>query len=197
MASKASNREWTLELLEVAFATPPTNRGQWILLLGDNGTGKSTILRSLVLGLADLRLGSALLEGLRGLPLVRHGAKKAKITVELAGETVSRTVRVVPDSAGRGERFKANGNTIRVPVFGYGCHRMTTRGSVAAGAEVRSLFAEDPVLVDGEVWLQKRYIGKLEEPDGPRARFFDAVRNTLLELLPGVEEIEVQDVGVG
>ncbi len=60
-------------------------KGSSILLLGDNGDGKSTFLRALAMGLCDRSSASALFRELPGT-YVRKGSKKpAIITITLAG----------------------------------------------------------------------------------------------------------------
>jgi energy-coupling factor transporter ATP-binding protein EcfA2 len=70
------------EHLEVTFHKP----GESIVLIGDNGDGKSTVLRSLAMGICDLSSASALFRELHG-EYVRAGSLNGHgtIDVELAG----------------------------------------------------------------------------------------------------------------
>jgi len=54
----------------------------WILILGDNGVGKSTILRSIALGLTEESGASGLLDEL-GSDWIRKGHKDGKIKIEI------------------------------------------------------------------------------------------------------------------
>ncbi len=58
------------------------NHGSSILLCGDNGDGKSTILRCIAMGLCDQTSAAGLLRELSG-DFVRKGKKEASITIEL------------------------------------------------------------------------------------------------------------------
>ncbi len=61
--------------IELFFETPETGSlGQWTILLGDNGVGKSTILRSIALATSDEQVAWTLLEKLGG-SWVRRGSK--------------------------------------------------------------------------------------------------------------------------
>jgi energy-coupling factor transporter ATP-binding protein EcfA2 len=57
----------------------------WALILGDNGTGKTTLLRSIAMGLSDAASASALLKELSG-DTVRAGANEGTIQIELIDE---------------------------------------------------------------------------------------------------------------
>ena len=59
-------------------------RGESIVVVGDNGDGKSTILRSLAIGICDQSSASALFRELHG-ECVRTGSSKGTIEVELKG----------------------------------------------------------------------------------------------------------------
>ena len=69
------------ENLEMDFST---NQGtnDWVVILGDNGVGKSTILRSIALGLTEESGASGLL-GEFGSDWIRRGAKKGSIRIEI------------------------------------------------------------------------------------------------------------------
>ena len=74
--------------LEIDF----TKNGQSLLLIGDNGEGKSTVLKSIAIGLSDESSASALFRELDGEFVKREKERrfakeksKGTITIELAG----------------------------------------------------------------------------------------------------------------
>ena len=69
------------EYLEIEF-----RKGESIVIIGDNGDGKSTVLRALAIGLCDQSSASALFRELHG-DYVRSGSSddQGTITVDLAG----------------------------------------------------------------------------------------------------------------
>jgi 5'-methylthioadenosine/S-adenosylhomocysteine nucleosidase len=70
--------------LDLSFSTDAGIR-KFILLFGDNGVGKTTLLRSLALGLCDEMTSAALIEMLPGT-LLRENAKRGSIKVELKNQ---------------------------------------------------------------------------------------------------------------
>lgn len=73
------------------------------LVIGRNGTGKSTLLRALGLGLAQLSSANALLTELLGKYIVREGRDEGQIEVDLVdqkGETHKISRRLRPESNG-------------------------------------------------------------------------------------------------
>ena len=68
---------------------PPGRHGDmasWTLILGDNGTGKTTLLRSIAMGLCDETGASGLLSEVSG-ELIRTDCKEAEIEIELTDTT--------------------------------------------------------------------------------------------------------------
>ena len=61
---------------------PSRDNASWTLLLGDNGTGKTSILRSIAMCLCDNTGASGLLTELSGT-MIRNGCRKAEITLTL------------------------------------------------------------------------------------------------------------------
>lgn len=84
------------EKLDIALgnSTHPTG---WTLILGDNATGKSTLLRSIAMGLCDEASAAGLLkESDEGY--IRRGANKARINVALYDpQSPKKTFRITTD----------------------------------------------------------------------------------------------------
>lgn len=171
---------------------------QWTLLLGSNGTGKSTILRSIALLLA----GSDALPDLIGRPgrWVRYGTDQAKLTAEIvtkAGERRDVGLTLRPDQSMRdvfdendeslGELDAALEHTARsYLVVGYGVSRRPSSKTAAIepsqrlrSAAVATLFDPDARLQPIENWAID--LDYRQESDG-----LDAVREALAHLLPDV-----------
>lgn len=68
------------ENIEISF-TDADQTATLAVILGDNGVGKSTLLKSLALGLASPKVAPALLET-SGLPWLRRGATEGRIRLE-------------------------------------------------------------------------------------------------------------------
>ncbi len=186
--------------------------GQWAVLLGDNGVGKTTILRSLVLALTDERLANSfLLLGGPSTPFLRGVTGRAGAPGWIAGGSVqvslgkercrARIERTREDV----EQLTNNDVVPALPIYGYGCQRGTALGGAARKVEfkplddVGSLFSDPGSLIHAETWLKDLRLGVLEK-EGVRgsaaAAFFDAVVETLKAVLPGVEKLDVNKSGV-
>jgi predicted ATPase len=136
--------------------------GSNTVIIGRNGTGKSTILRAIAVALAPASDAAALLAHPVGT-LVREGERQASIVAELIdGEGERRSVSyVLSADASMGWRREVEGFF----VCGYGTGRNTTRGSqpgsYSARSAVASLFDYDSHLVDPELMLRRMqdYLG--------------------------------------
>lgn len=129
----------------------------WLMLLGDNSTGKSTVLQAIALALVgdhyfdrvvkayDLDLGL----------MVRQGAQFGEVSVTLSGATEPRRLRIYPD--GRVERW---GRGAQQMVLAYGSTRLLPRKPKltrdgADYARIDNLFDPFAPLVDAQRWLAK------------------------------------------
>lgn len=72
------------EHIEIDFASANDVR-KWTVILGDNGVGKTTVLRCIAMGLTDETSASGLLRELEG-DMIRFNQKSALIEVELASD---------------------------------------------------------------------------------------------------------------
>ena len=61
----------------------PKDANQWALIIGNNSEGKSTVLRSIAMGLCDATGAGSLLSELRGR-FIRYGARTATIRITLS-----------------------------------------------------------------------------------------------------------------
>lgn len=190
--------------LDLAWKAPPQGEGQWAILLGENGVGKTTLLRALALALTPADVAPSVLTR-AGLvsPTVRAGAKEAVIRVGTPGEPQVTTLRIEPMQGGErlGRRVYAD---VPMPfVVAYGARRGSGLSGSSRGAElsavaaVETLFDEGANLIQPDEWLKGWQLAALQGgPDSPDARFFDAILATLCAVLPGVTEIHVSRASV-
>ncbi|HSN97981.1 MAG TPA: AAA family ATPase, partial [Candidatus Nanopelagicales bacterium] len=194
-----------LQDLELKLGRAPEGKGQWVAIIGENATGKTTILRSLVLALMDLSDES------RPAPLPqeafttrwrRNGAGTEE-ECSIAVMTASGDFKITIQSQQNAESFShQQGPEGRPLIFGYGSRRGSALGGAARevayvpGDEIATLFTEGASLIHAETWLALRHAAKLTRPDGPEGLLFTAVLDALRELLPGVDKIEVRGMRV-
>jgi len=181
-----------LDEIELTFAKPiEEGAGQWIVLLGDNGTGKSSLLRALAIVLGP---GLGLLHEVssRRGSLVRMGTAEAVIDCSYGGE---------PLHCGIPEKLVGSyisGDYYTGFIVGYGALRGTALGGPKRAVEidelgilgVRSLFLEDSPVIHAETWLRDlAFAGSKDALAEARLRSVLAV---LTKVLPDVSSIEVE-----
>jgi energy-coupling factor transporter ATP-binding protein EcfA2 len=115
----------------VAVTLPAASNPSWTLIVGDNGVGKTTLLRAIGMGLCDETTASGLLRELDG-ELLRHGEDSGSIFLELEDSdtrdviTVSTDVRRTADGGEDVHQEVTPAKTgFRRGIFacGYGAHR--------------------------------------------------------------------------
>ena len=161
------------------------NIKNWSLLVGDNGQGKTTILRSLAIGLCDQEGASALLSELHG-GILRHQEKSGSIEVSLKDSTNGEyIIKTKISSDGKNESIKQeppkSSNFHRGDIFAaaYGAGR-TIRGteSYEEYALVDSLYT----LFNYEYGLQNVELGA-RRVYGEGDEQWDKLRNILKYIL--------------
>lgn len=173
----------------------------WLVLLGENGVGKSTILRALALALVELTTARFLVENAPS-PFLRKNCPEGRVEVTLDGIIFTSDISVVD----RRERAysRSNNGPERPPLFAYGC----ARGSAASGEKappddrpiysVLTLFDDSARLTPAKTWLTSLYANARaheDEPDNRHAALYETVIATLCDLLPGVDDIKVDGDG--
>lgn len=161
------------------------DEGQWIVMLGANGTGKSTLLRSIALALEGDR-SSYMYLSMLGRPFVR-GAGNG--TIAVSGPRAAHTIEIMrgpPDIPVNTDDAVHN-----VDVFGYGA----TRGTALGGSErdvtlgrhrvSATLFSSQDRLIHAETWLRRE---KLRAS----ATEFGHLLERLSSLLPHGEMLELR-----
>jgi hypothetical protein len=96
------------------------------------------------------------------------------------------------------ERLERQGPILPGTVFAYGCQRGTAFGGpmrevdLSPIGSVRTLFDDNAHLIHAETWLQEMRLA-MHEGGGAREAFYEALRATLLAVLPGVESIDFDE----
>lgn len=192
----------SIRALDLSFSRGDGGARRWTLMIGENGSGKSTVLRALALVLA----GSESLPGLLSDPdsWITNGAKKALIEVDLlTAEDDARTVRLnLRRGQGISQVIKTNHDNL-APLdaalahaqrsyltVGYGVSRRLAGGrarSVAKedatqslrGRSVATLFDASAELQSVETWAMDLHYRR-------GAGGIGVVRRALTGILPGV-----------
>jgi len=139
--------------VELDVPSGGSDRAPWLVLLGENGSGKSSILQGVALALLGQRGRDAL--GLRASDYVRNGARRAEIKVWLTGVTEPCVL-----TARKGDPAFGGTENPKVLVIGYGATRLLPkRGTTPpasdpdAIADADNLFDPFVPMTDANAWL--------------------------------------------
>jgi energy-coupling factor transporter ATP-binding protein EcfA2 len=140
--------------IDAPFPQPDADQGQWIVVVGENGVGKTTLLRAIGLALAGPTVATRLLD--ESQPFVRNGGD-GRIAIELDTGLVEIVVR----RDARTEMVLSAGDekATRPWVVGYGVRRGTARGEKdrtpewGPTGELHTLFDRPATLVNAVDWL--------------------------------------------
>jgi uncharacterized protein (TIGR02646 family) len=186
-----------IKKLDLDLTETTTGRTSWLMLLGENGTGKSTVLQATSLALlgAESFVRLAKSRGLHPSKFVRYGQSSGSISVKLSGfpkphklvfhsnrvEFTSPTDEKTSIVFGPSEpQIKGAGWEPQTLLLGYGATRLLPRGSHKPDpappdeySRVDNLFDPFVPLIDAEAWLLG--LGKEQ---------FDNIAVILRDLLP-------------
>ncbi len=186
------------------FPTPAPDRGQWIVLIGENGVGKTTLLRALALALVSPEVAAKQLHS--RLPLVRNGGP-ASIALTLSSGLYRAEVSRVDGGSTETVNLVGDPPSERPWVVGYGVRRGGALGEEgrivdwALEGNLHTLFERQPALVVAQDWLLKldrrvqreraQAQGGAAAPNTPASDLWNAVVNALKRAL------EVTDITAG
>ena len=130
------------------------DRVPWLMLLGENGSGKSSILQAVALALMG-DVGRRKLR-LEAPSVLRHGARSGFVKVRLSGYDAPVQLSFSADSPD----FHGHPSEPQIQVFGYGATRLLPKGKVRARRDggmvrVQNLFEHFTPLIDAEKWLNR------------------------------------------
>ena len=196
-----------LHNLKLQLNAPADDKGQWVVILGPNGVGKTTLLRSLALALRSVKHPAIWPKGAfanswqRVLEKYESRTVDSSITVTL-GDGIEHKTLIRPGSSISITQLPEQDNPRLFPLFAYGCRRGSALGGAARqvnlndddGPEVATLFDDGADLIQAETWLVSLEGDTIKNP---RSKvIFDNVVEALKELLDLVT-VEVADRGYG
>ncbi|MER9140305.1 AAA family ATPase [Mesorhizobium sp. M0830] len=127
----------------------------WLMLLGENATGKSTVLQAIALALVGDKYFERVVAqtGLDLSGLVRRGADFGEISIHLSGASQPRVLKIFKDG-----RLEHSGRSAQLMVLAYGSTRLLPRSSGKSSygesyARIDNLFDPFIPLADAQTWL--------------------------------------------
>jgi energy-coupling factor transporter ATP-binding protein EcfA2 len=158
------------ESLKLELVSPKPHAGQWVVILGKNGVGKSTILRSVTLALRNARDVSIWPPRTFSREWVKMGAPDAQIRLVTGGGAVHQTYLFKSSTltATQNPEQKA---VRQFPIFAYGCRRGSALGGTqrqvefSDGSEIASLMDEGATVIHAETWLKDLEAEQLRDPE--------------------------------
>lgn len=180
----------SLDELDLELQPPAEGEGLTLVLLGDNGTGKTTLLRGVAFALVDSTVASSFSARSRP-PFIRSGHTEATCEVRTRGGTF-RTWIVPGADAERAE--VRDPVTSRPFVVAYGCRRNAATSSadgdeMTPAGEIDNLFDRPSGTVSVEDWLA-RLKAASQKPDDDAWKTWLAARGALVEMLPNVASLD-------
>ncbi len=161
---------------KLTLRTPSSDQSNmdWLMLIGENAAGKSSILQAVALNLMSDADRAKL--ALDPVPFIKRGAARAAVEIRFRSDD---TPRVLTITKSRG--FKASDARAGAPLMAYGATRLPPQiGMPARLTPLENLFNPFAPLLNPVAWLVKLARGNAKE----RADFDYAAR-ALAALLPG------------
>jgi energy-coupling factor transporter ATP-binding protein EcfA2 len=184
--------------LSLEPAPPDNGSGQWLVLLGENGVGKSTLLRSFVFALGPVERPGYLPPAAFAAPWRSHGLDiDAPCYIQVRADGHLYRTRIE----------RKNEDDIPIPqdppsrplVFAYGARRGSALGGAnrdvrfEPGSEIATLFDEGASLIHAETWLLVRKYDAVDNSSGTPVQLWQTIERVLLDMLPGVQRIFIRE----
>ena len=151
------------EKVEIELNPPSQGKPSWALLLGDNGTGKTSFLRCIALCLCDETRAAGLLTELSG-NMIRNGCEDAKIKLELTSEIASGTTYTITTELSKTDSAVENLRQIIEPENGFPREKLFACGYGASFGTIGSEVYERYRLIDA-VYSLFNYTARLWNPE--------------------------------
>lgn len=126
--------------------------GSWFAILGENGTGKSSLLQAIACALSGQRVVNGL--RLNSADFIRPGCMQGEVKVHLTGLSVPITLTFAKGAG----RMTVKPESPKIIVLAYGSTRLLSRNGKGGGApasrvNIKNIFDPLALLSDGRAWL--------------------------------------------
>ena len=180
--------------VEIELNPPSQDKPSWTLLLGDNGTGKTSFLRCIALCLCDETRAAGLLTELSG-NMIRNGCNDAKIKLELTSEiascptyTITTELKTETTKLSKTDSAVENLSQRIEPENGFPREKLFACGYGAAFGTIGSEVYERYRLIDA-VYSLFNYNARLQNPENALFRISHEKKGVLKRLLNQIDRI--------
>ena len=180
----------------INFTDKDGNAARWNIILGDNGTGKTTVLKGLFLTDWSIKVYGKVNHSIfNSHSLLRGFDNEAKIGIvydtsqyfnSTIGIKLSGNVyeKALTEIWGTGNELYSHMQSImkfRTSIHGYGANRFVNEMSIKqTGTLAQSLFDEKSSLIAAETWLMDADYVALKKPE--LVKYYNSVKTILLKL---------------
>ncbi len=204
-----AERQW------VDFSDENDNPKQWTIILGDNGTGKTTILQSLISVLpfeqedeGILFLVPELISNLQVWDkLITRPEGNSKTIVLSPTFSIQKDLKDLENKFSKIKIFQnrsvaqyptSSFHDVKIKCFAYGAARKSGLTSISEQNEedtLNNLFQETTILMNPEEWLlQIDYVArKVSQFQKKAKKFLKQVEETVIKILPDVEQLRFNE----
>ncbi len=179
--------------VEIDLSRPSQGNPSWTLILGDNGTGKTSLLRSIALCLCDETRASGLLTELSG-NIIRNGCTKAEIELQLASETEPSATYTITTTFRKNDSVTEDLSQTIQPENGFRRAKVFACGYGAAFGTIGSEVYEQYRLIDA-VYSLFNYTARLQNPENALFRISREEGVELDQLLKRMDRVLMLPVG--
>ena len=173
--------------VEIELNPPSQDKPSWTLLLGDNGTGKTSLLRCIALCLCDETRAAGLLTELSG-NIIRNECEAAEVKLELTSEIAPCATYTIATKFSKTDSAVENLSQTIKPKNDFPRAKLFACGYGAAFGTIGSEVYDQYRLIDA-VYTLFNYTARLQNPENALFRISHKKKSVLKRLLSKIDRI--------
>ncbi len=190
------------------FSHGKDNFSKWTIILGDNGTGKTTLLKILD-RLQPIKEEFHIEGNTKIIPLLPYEKvinnsklfkQKLKINLKILNNKKIYNLKIYSEKENTFSVY--NKNISNLFLLSYGASRRMSKNQNISHkkyeySNITSLFDESIELINAEEWFLQKYLKSLVANSDSKSKYkkeFEQVKNLLKEILPDINEIRIKPI---